>query len=242
MGTSKGYVAPTSAEWGTLKGTVTRLARQSSISSTEAKEVLGQYVSALGGARASARSSGLAGGSGAQDVARRVADFINAVSQQGLAESYQKAGLGELAGKATEEVVHSILDYLGGPGSTFDEVDGRHAEILLMAELLEGADTILDVEARLAALAMPSELATLLTKFFGFYIFEQFNRVYYERLVQRIGAAKAERFLGQIKDFIREELRSQTFDLDITKVDWSGEQGKQIATEIFERTLHVFGG
>lgn len=241
MGTSKGYVAPSSADWGAFKGEVTRLAKQGSIKSDEIRDVLRHYVSILGGPKAAARGGGLGGGAGAQKVATRIADFVTSVAQTGLAETFRQTGLGDLSGKTVPEVVHSILDYLGGPGSTFDEVDGRHAENLLMAELLEQAETVEDVEDVLEKLAEPTELAQLLTGYFGLYMFEQFKRVHYERLVQRIGAAGAESCLDQIKNFIKAELKDKTFGKDITKVDWRGVDGQQIANEIFERTLHVFG-
>lgn len=241
MGTSKGYVAPTSGDWGAVKGEVTRLAKQGSIASSEIKEVLRNYVKVIGGSHAGARSGGLSAGPAAQATATRLADFITSVGQHGLAEAYQKAGLGELTGKTTDEIVHSILDYLGGPGSTFDEVDGRHAETLLMDELLENAATAADVEAVLTALASPNELMKLLTNFFGLYIYEQFKRIHYERLVKSAGPYKAESCLDQIKDFIKAELKDKTFGIDIKTIDWSGLQGQQIANDIFEKTLHVFG-
>ncbi len=241
MGTSKGYVAPSSNDWGASKGEVTRLAKQSSINPTEIKEVLRNYIKLFGGPASAARNGGVSAGPAAQTTAARVAGFITAVGATGLADAYQKAGLGDLTGKTLDEVIHSILDYLGGPGSTFDEVDGRHAETLLMDEALENAVTVDEVEQILTDLASPNELMKLLTQFFGLYVYEQFKRVHYERLVQRAGAIKAEGCLDQIKDFIKAELKDKTFAIDISTVDWAGRQGQQIANEIFEKTLHVFG-
>lgn len=241
MGTSKGYTAPTSAEWGASKGEVTRLAKQGSINSSEIREALQNHIKVIGGSKAAARSGGLSAGPAAQATATRVADFITSVGERGLAEAYRQAGLGELTGKTTDEIIHSILDYLGGPGSTFDEVDGRHAETLLMDELLEDAATVAEVEAVLTDLASPEKLMKLLTNFFGLYMYEQFKRVHYERLVKNAGPAKAESCLDQIKDFIKAELKDKTFGISIERIDWSGAQGQQIANDIFEKTLHVFG-
>ncbi len=69
-----------------------------------------------------------------------------------------------------------------------------------------------------------------------------FCRVFFERLVQRVGDEQAHSFLDDIGDYINSTLANRTTDRDISQIDWAGEGGKAITTEIMESTLSVFGG
>jgi hypothetical protein len=80
-----------------------------------------------------------------------------------------------------------------------------------------------------------------LERFFGHYIFEQFSRVFYERLVQRVGAQQAMAFLGQIREFIQSALANRATERDLSGIDWGGPQGANVISEICSQTLEVFG-
>ena len=84
-------------------------------------------------------------------------------------------------------------------------------------------------------------LENLLERFFGYYIFEQFSRVFYERLVQRVGAQQAISFLGQIREFIQSSLAGRAMERDLSSIDWGGAEGSTIVSEICSQTLEVFG-
>lgn len=243
MGTSKGYSAPTTPPWRNLKANVTRLANEGLLAPGSAKNILGEYIKTNGGARRIAQGGGtIGGGRVAQKVARKVGGFFSSVSSLGFAEALRQAGLGELVGKPVREIIFSLIDYLGGPSNTLDEVDARNALSRVSDELLEEATDFESMEKILEETSKEDKLSNFLIRFFGYYLYEQFCRVFYERLVARHGEPKAESFLDGILDYIRSALHLKTLDQDITKIDWAGTQGQQLADDILQTTFEVFGG
>lgn len=244
MGTSTGYSAPPS--WGNLKSDVTRVAGGGSLTSQAASDLLQSFIRHNGGARAIAGGGG-AGGSGgtvmqghtARRAAGRLGGFISDVSAVGLDQALRKAGWDDLVGKPASEIMSALLDRLAGDASTIDDVDARMALAQLQDKYYADAATADELERRLSEQAPLLEL--VLQDFFGFYLYEVFCRVFFERLVQRIGETRAHSFLGQIKDFIVATLANRTADRDIRRIDWAGSDGQRMTAEIMEATLHVFG-
>jgi len=243
MGTSAPYDAP--PNWGEVKSEVTRLARDGNIPAARLRRLVQKVVHANGGRTEMARGGrqGASGGAGsaapARAVAGRLANFISDVRQFGLAEAAKRAGLGDLSGKPVSEILNALLDRLGGESSTIDDADARQALSDIQEELLADAQTVEEVEAILSNPELNIE--SLLERFFGLYIFEQFSRVFYERLVQRVGAQQALSFLGQIKEFIQSSLAGRSMERALSKIDWGGTEGANIVSEICAQTLEVFG-
>lgn len=138
------------------------------------------------------------------------------------------------------EILAGLLDHLGGSSSTLDDVDARAALSRLQDELLGDAEDAAEVERILAGQAAQLEL--VLEMFFGFYLFEQFCRVFFERLVQRVGETRAHSFLSEIEGFLRSALVNRTVGRDLAGIDWTGSEGRTLVTDILESTLRVFGG
>jgi hypothetical protein len=191
MGTSAPYDAP--PNWGELKSEVTRLAREANLTSPQLRRLIQGVVRGNGGRNemASGGRQGAAGSAGsaapARDVARRFANFIADVRQNGFAAAAERAGLGDLSGKSVGDILNTLLDRLGGNASSIDDADARQALSDLQQELLADAKTFEEVQEILSTDAL--DLENLLERFFGHYIFEQFSRVFYERLVQRVGSS-----------------------------------------------------
>jgi hypothetical protein len=99
-----------------------------------------------------------------------------------------------------------------------------------------------DLEAALASAVDVDRLGELLTTFFSLYLFEQFTRVFYERLVARVGDSAAAIFLDGIRDYIRSAVGAVHPTRDLSTVDWSSATGRAVAADILEDTLFVFAG
>ncbi len=108
----------------------------------------------------------------------------------------------------------------------------------LQEEYFGDAATTEELEQLLSAQAL--RLETILSDFFGHYLYEVFCRVFFERLVQRVGEARANKFLKEIGNFIDATLADRTAGRDLTQIAWSGGEGRAITTEILETTLEVF--
>lgn len=243
MGTSTGYNAPTSPQWRQVKTEVTQSARVGSPSNNTARKILRDYISANGGARQMSRGGGVAGGSrAASSAARKFAGFVSSVSANGLQEALREIGLESLEGKPVEDIVYALTDYLGGSASTIDDADLRSAILDLNKELLEEAESFEDVEDVMKNLAEGDNLNQLLVKLFGYYLYQQFCRVFYERLVTRVGESKADQFIGGIKNYVLTALQHETSGREISRIDWNGEEGLAIAEKILEETLDIYSG
>jgi|SRR5271165_2991579 len=244
MGTSAAYDAPPS--WGNLKSEVTRAADEGSIAPATAQQILRHYVHENGGVRQIARGATSGGGGGrvgsgaaARQVAGRVGGFVSDVAAFGLPEALKRAGLSELIGRPVADILNGLLDKLGGPGSTMDDVDARAALSSLQEKLLADAADAEAVEQVFTD--ANANIDQVLQDFFGFYLYEQFCRVFYERLVQRVGEMQAQSFLGQIREFILSSLANRTIGLNIAQIDWPGSEGAEMVSDIMEATLAVFG-
>ena len=134
-------------------------------------------------ARAAGSGGGSVGGGGAaRSVAGRLGGFITNVATVGLNEALRREGLADFIGRPVREVLAAILDRLGGPSSTIDEVDARAAMARLQNELLDKADDVQAVEELMTKEA--ENLGSLLERYFGFYLYELFCRVFFERLTR----------------------------------------------------------
>ena len=239
MGTSTSYSAPGS--WGPLKREVTTAADQGAASPATAGRIIGHFIQQNGGAArmsSGGGSGGAIGGSAGRAVAQRLGGFISAVGEVGLAEALRLEGLSDLVGRPIQEILAGLLDRIGGPASTIDDVDARTALARLQEELLKDAQTPEDVERILQEQA--TTLDAMLRDYFGLYLFEQFCRVFFERLVQKKGETKALAFLDDIQEFIKATLVNRVGRRVIAKISWSGQEGAKLCADIMQAALDVF--
>ena len=243
MGTSTNYNAPTSPQWKTLKAKTTRIARQARLGPTDLKGIVQDFVKVSLNSSRVASSGGSTGlGRSAQDVAHGIGQFFSSIADIGFREAFEQLGLGTLEGKSVQEIGYSLVEHLGGPGSTIEEADARAALSNLMNEILSDAESLDDVEETMETKSRGELLYDLIQRFFSYYIFEQFCRVFYERLVNRVGDIQADAFIDSIRDYIFEAVKDVARHKDVGQIDWAGSQGKQIIDDILEETLEIFGG
>jgi hypothetical protein len=238
MGTSKSYEAPPS--WGGLKGTVTRVggAKRGS-----GGQLVAGYISQNGGAtKVARRGAGGAGGSAGRQAARRLAGFAARVAEVGLPQALREAGLAGLIGQPVRKLVRGLIDKFCGPGSTFDEVDARNAMSQLTERILKEAETPEQVESALVDIVHGEQLGALLIEYFGYLVYEEFVRSFYEQVLQRHGTARAESMADDVMDFILKAVKNKVVGVDLTNVKWSGAEGRRVAQDVMAQTLRVFGG
>jgi hypothetical protein len=226
-----------------VKRLVTDTSRDGPPLAEVARQVVSAYIDAAGGARRFSRGAGSTGrGRSAQRVAAGLARFATDVAQAGLPAALERVGLPELVGRSVIEVLDALVDYLGGPADSLDDVDARNALARLRAEKLNHLATEADLERALMEMVTSDGLGDLLVSFFGYYLFEQFTRVFYERLVARVGDVAAAAYLRGIEAYIRKATLEHHFAQDLRNVDWASTEGQRLADAILEETLRVFGG
>ncbi len=243
MGTSKGYEAPSTPQWGDVKGDITREAKEGRPNSERSQNIIRKYIQASGGANSISNGRGVIGGKSAVNVVRNIGRFASLIDQMGFREAYKFLELGNLEGKNVFEVTNKLIDFFSESSSTIDDVDSRNALTTLLWEYTEGiTDDTEVIEDVFDKKFTTSDLKNLFSKFFSYYLYEQFCRVFYERLVTRVGEEQADSFLSGIKEFLVSRVDSFQLEKDIAQVDWTGTEGQKVASEILEETLYIFGG
>ena len=200
------------------------------------------YGSSQGTSRGSGGSSG---GStvftgrtrAARNVAHNIRGFFSSVANSGFRDAFERAGLGLLEGKSVREIGYALLNHLGGTSSTLDQVDARRALTDLMREIFRDVHSPEDVEEAMEIRSQGESFANMIVSFFGHYIYAQFIRSFYERVTARRSGTK---IFGKIRNFIRRAVKFEVRHQDVSKIDWSGDQGQQIVDNIFQKTLEVF--
>lgn len=243
MGTSSKYEAPTTPDWRDLKSQVTRAARNGSTSTSSARDTLRDFINTSGGARnISQGGGGMGTGKSAQNTASRVGGFISSVGSIGLKQTLESYGLSDFVGKSASEIIPALVDKLGGPASTINDSDARNALSRLMNELLGNLETPEEVEETLEQVVAKEGLEDLLSKFFGYYLYEQFCRVFYERLINRVGRQDADSYLRSILDTLKASLALKVSGRYLSRINWAGAEGQNIADNILQETFEIFGG
>ncbi|MFW5901393.1 MAG: hypothetical protein ACOCUK_02490 [bacterium] len=111
-----------------------------------------------------------------------------------------------------------------------------------MNELLGDLETPEQVEETLEQVVAEEGLEDLLGSFFGYYLYEQFCRVFYERLVNRVGRQNADSYLRSILDTIKASLALKISGRDLSQIDWGGAEGQNISDNILQETFEIFEG
>ena len=185
-----------------------------------------------------ASAEGTARRRAARNVARNIQGFFSSVANIGFKETFEQAGLGQLEGKSVREIAYSLLDYLGGPSSTLDQADARKALTDLMGEIFHDLHSLEDVEEAMERISDGESFADMIRSFFGHYINAQFVSAFYERITARKPGTQ---IFGKIRNFIRDAVKFKVRHQDVSRINWSGDQGQQIIDNIFQNTLEVFG-
>lgn len=174
-------------------------------------------------------------------VATNIVGFISSVSQKGLEQTLRDYGLEHLIGKSFNEIYDAIIDYLGGESNTINQVDSRVALSDTWDELLGEAESAEELEELLKEQIEPEKLKVFLIKFFGNYIFAEFDNNYHEIFQEKFDEERLESELAFMKEYIHSLLEEKfNYEEDITNIDWNGVEGKKIIKEIQEKTYEVF--
>ena len=242
MGTSTGYGGPTTPQWQQAKTQVTHLAGNGlPPTPTQLQAVVAKHIQANGGAHTMAQGGGAVGGRAASVMAQGIGSLLSRVGSVGYGQALREAGLDSPETKTPSEIVRFLVDYLSGSAAIMDDVDARNAASNLLSELLENADAE-QTERILTDLAGGEALHRCLERYSALFLHAQFCRVHFERLVKKVGEAQADSFLSAIRDYLISKVQNLASKWDVAGIDWKSAQGSQLAENIFEEVLVVFGG
>lgn len=207
----------------------TRYVNEGGRSTYNLHKATSQYVrQSLGGAKNATTRLGAARSSTA-----RLVSIFNSISNNGVAETSRKYGLGELIGKSARDVFLHIMDFVCPDGGSTNEGIARNSYI-------ETLMILSDLENKTIESLTDEEFLTFTKTYM--------TNVIQERLINDIGnksislpddISAVENIQNQIKDYIFGTVSDAISDLniDIKSIDTS--QTKEIVDQVYEKAYSI---
>ena len=196
-----------------------------------------RYVRALGGSRLASTSS-----TGGRRAASRFAGFLSDVARGGLADAFEKLGLGSIVGRDLDSVVAAIADAVCPEGADREEIAAREAT----SEALE--EVFSDV---INSGADPAQLDAMTAAGVGKAVEAMVASYIYNRWLGDLGAKIEEKAISpqqavrvehRMKEFIRDAVKLDLAQRDPLSIDWRGAEGRDLMGRIYTDAFAVIGG
>jgi hypothetical protein len=251
MGTSAAYEGmPGNPNWTNLSRTMTT-ACGNDVTNDTLQKIVGNFVtlahsinnSSNGGHGSGSSSQGTSGGgigrSGTR-TAQRLGGLLSKAKKQGLSSAL--AGLGFSGGPSTpaSHVYNYLLEHCAGVAVTIDDTAAKAAVAELLDELGGSAETLQELEDNFKSQFAQKGLEELLSRFFGYYIYQHLCTALYEKLVKDKGRSSATRIYTELKDYILETIKGIAQKRKLESIDWEGNEGQKVVDTIFKETLGAF--
>jgi len=228
VGTSQSYAPPTGHLWNPAKRGVTNLINENASSESIGK-ALRKHVEAVRSNKGTYNSKN-------QKIvssAGRAINFINDVQTMGLDAALEGHGLSNLIGKGFDEVFVGLLDYFVEDNSSIDGTIARDS----MAELMSEMMSIDEFEEEINEMDMNNFIKDYIVK----YVQKDFMVHYAEKILAACdNINKTISIQNKVKDFIKTVISQNYSPVEISKIDWKGQEGNQIINQIHKDTIDIF--
>lgn len=220
MGTSKGYIAPTTVPWSQAKRAVTGYLNNGD--SDSRANAASKFASAM--------NHDIASSSAFSQAVGNILSFSQAVSRGGIGNALRDYGRDDLIGKSSEEVFESLLHEFTNNGSTTEDYLAAEAISLALKELdIHDMEQIKDVSPDVMLKEMIIEYTQL-----------SFAFRYEEKISMKRTPAETDKLIKEMNKYISNKLHS---DLDLARlksVDFSRMNSSEIVTNTLLDAYHVF--
>lgn len=201
MGTSKGYIAPTTPHWSQAKRAVTSYINSGdgnsrSIAASKFADAMRHEISSSGNF---IRASG------------SVIAFANAVSRGGLNQALRDFGREDLIGKNSETIFYELLQDFTNYGSTIEDYLSAEAISSALKELqVTDMDQLKDISCE-----------QLLTEMLVEYIKYSFAFRYEEKIRIKKSPAETEKLLKEMNQYISNKIHNKLDVKDLQSIDFT---------------------
>ncbi|NVM54535.1 MAG: hypothetical protein HWN66_12595 [Candidatus Helarchaeota archaeon] len=243
MGTSSSRNAPKGGDWTKAKRSVSNYVRQRGRGGVTPRNLIGNFVRALGGAREAVSGTGRAGGKStffpAVSVGQKLGAFLVGVAKDGLDQTFSKWGLADLIGKNPYEVVSHLVDALAGAGGPLDEAVARAALTETLANIFdENNEEYIQLREDWDSRINEVEILEILKIFLIEVIYRRFLSDLAERIQSKaISSDDAFERESEIRGFIEEMIKFTLVIHDPLNIDWRGAEGRDLITQNMEAVL-----
>lgn len=168
--------------------------------------------------------------------------FFTSVAFNGLDKTLIDKGFGSIVGKSLKEVLDFITEYTCESNIGMDEAAAKVAmlEVLKIIES-EINNDINSLEKLMKEYVDSEKLSNLLCTFFGKYIYEFLFERLDDRLSQMKGTSISKSTFESIKLEINGRVDLLNSERTISKINWSGQEGKAEIEKIFEAIIKIEG-
>jgi hypothetical protein len=229
VGTSTTHPGPTSPQWTKAKSRATTWAKGggghagqglASVVAAAATALLGNSAAPLGG--------------GGPAAAQRLGGLLSGIASEGLDPALAQLGLANVVGLGGNDLLAALVDYVAADGAGLEESAVRAATdavISRVVEDLENSDTPVNEAGAEAYLEL------FWSRYLSSLILQALNKTLLDAAPD-----EAESLARQIEDHVSGLLEHHLDRKSVLQVDWAGQEGERLATQIRKDVLEVLGG
>lgn len=220
MGTSKGYIAPTTVIWSQAKRAVTGYINNGD--SDSKANAASKFATAM--------NQNIASSAAFTQAVGNILSFSRAVSRGGIGNALRDYGRDDLIGKSSEEVFESLIHEFTNYGSTTEDYLAAEAISLALKELdINNMEQINDVSPEVLLKEMIIEYTQL-----------SFAFRYEEKISMKRTPAETDKLIKEMNKYISNKLHSELNLSDLKSVDFNRMNSSQIVTNTLQDAYHVF--
>lgn len=220
MGTSKGYIAPTTVQWSQAKRAVTRYINN------------GDGDSRANAAKkfASAMNHDIASSSAFSSAVGNILSFSQSVSHGGLNNALRDYGREDLIGKSSEEIFHNLIQDFTNYGSTTEDYLSAEAISLALKDL-----EIHDME-QINTVSPEVLLKEMIIK----YTQLSFAFRYEEKISMKRTPAETDKLIKEMDKYISNVLQVKLDLSSLKNADFNKMKSSEIVNQTLSQAYHVF--
>lgn len=220
MGTSKGYITPTTIHWSQAKRAVNSYAKNGDGNSRA--NAASKFATAMKRDIASSVSFTRAAGN--------ILAFANTVSQGGIDNALKEFNKDDLIGKSSEEIFNELIQEFTNYGSTSEDYLSAEAIASALKELnISDMEQLKDIDAYILLKEMLIE-----------YVKFSFAFRYEEQICMKRSPDETDKLLFEMNKYISNELHNRLELKDIQSVDFSKIHNSGIVDQALKEAYQVF--
>lgn len=210
MGTSKGYLPPTTPEWKRAKSSLSSFMRNRGNGSgggDKRNKPVGNYAKA----HQSTGNYSAIGTTGA-----KVVGLFNLIAEKGLNTALNEVGLSHLIGKKSDELYNGLVNYFSNETGNIEDGIIRDSLTQLFIDLkIESTEELANIKSE-----------EFLMSFIIKYIQVDFKTQFFERILSGRSIEESKSIIKDISEYIDYTIRDNYNINDMAKIDWHGDEGR----------------
>lgn len=228
-----GVPAQKPVSWSVPKGAMTRFAHGGGSLGAIGRS----YVSAGGGARGRAASA-----RAGRQTTGRFAGFLVSGVRNGFVQAARDLGLTNLVGRDIQFVLASFVDLIAPSGATIEDAVARKALTDTTWEVFQTYGVNVEGITALDRLGR-EDITSIIALYISNYVNERLQEELYFRVERgALDEDTANQYAEQIKGFIAGVVKLDFQNMDAFRVDWQGNEGKEIIEKKYQEAYALLGG